>query len=133
MTADTLKIEYKIYLEAEDVSQSRILSTASFVKNLFRNCSNTYFNQAEVDDESELEDFTLRLYADESIEETVCSAPEDAKNFPEDMAAFLDAIALAHSFLDMEGSFAVEYEGEKRAYAFRSDAGDDGCDFFEQA
>ena len=38
-------INYKIYLEAEDVTQSRIKSTKNFVSGLFLNCSNTYFKQ----------------------------------------------------------------------------------------
>ena len=32
--ADTMKMEYKIFLEAEDVSQSRILSCASYMKHV---------------------------------------------------------------------------------------------------
>ena len=47
----TVKIEYKIYLEAEDVSQSRIISSTSYVKNLFQNCGNQYFKGVELDDE----------------------------------------------------------------------------------
>ena len=32
MADNSLKISYKIYLEAEDISQSRISSTASYVE-----------------------------------------------------------------------------------------------------
>lgn len=39
MADNSLKISYKIYLEAEDISQSRISSTASYVSNLFKNCT----------------------------------------------------------------------------------------------
>ena len=34
MADNALKIEYKLYLEAEDVSQSRILSSASYLENV---------------------------------------------------------------------------------------------------
>ena len=65
MADNSLKISYKIYLEAEDISQSRISSTASYVSNLFKNCTNSYLQKAEVDNESDMDDFTLRLYIDE--------------------------------------------------------------------
>ena len=38
--ADTMKMEYKIFLEAEDVSQSRILSCASYMKRVLESCNN---------------------------------------------------------------------------------------------
>ena len=69
MADNSLKISYKIYLEAEDISQSRISSTASYVSNLFKNCTNSYLQKAEVDNESDMDDFTLRLYIDEKVEE----------------------------------------------------------------
>ena len=68
MADNSLKISYKIYLEAEDISQSRISSTASYVSNLFKNCTNSYLQKAEVDNESDMDDFTLRLYIDEKVE-----------------------------------------------------------------
>ena len=37
MADNVLKIEYKLYLEAEDVSQSRILSSASYLENVLHN------------------------------------------------------------------------------------------------
>ena len=37
MADNALKIEYKLYLEAEDVSQSRILSSASYLENVLHN------------------------------------------------------------------------------------------------
>ena len=76
MADNSLKISYKIYLEAEDISQSRISSTASYVSNLFKNCTNSYLQKAEVDNESDMDDFTLRLYIDEKVEEEACSSPE---------------------------------------------------------
>lgn len=56
MADNSLKISYKIYLEAEDISQSRISSTASYVSNLFKNCTNSYLQKAEVDNESDMDD-----------------------------------------------------------------------------
>ena len=81
MADNSLKISYKIYLEAEDISQSRISSTASYVSNLFKNCTNSYLQKAEVDNESDMDDFTLRLYIDEKVEEEACSSPECAEGF----------------------------------------------------
>ena len=57
--ADTMKMEYKIFLEAEDVSQSRILSCASYMKRVLESCNNPYISRAELDDESDLDDFVL--------------------------------------------------------------------------
>ena len=45
--ADTMKMEYKIFLEAEDVSQSRILSCASYMKRVLESCNNPYISRAE--------------------------------------------------------------------------------------
>lgn len=127
--ADSMKLNYKIFLEAEDVSQSRILSCASYFKNILANHRNPYINCAVVDDESDMDDFVLRLFVEESIEEAVCTSQEMAEGFIDDMAELVTEIAQAHSFLDMEGSFAIAYEGESLAYAFTSGSGDDGCDF----
>lgn len=129
-----LNIEYKIYLEAEDVSQSRIASCASFVKNLLENnCTSVYFKGVELDNESDMDDFTLRLYIDHKVEENECTSSDDAKNFCQDMAEVLDHIAMAHSFLDMEGSFSIDYEGNKESYRFTSESGQGYCDFEELA
>ena len=107
--ADTMKMEYKIFLEAEDVSQSRILSCASYMKRVLESCNNPYISRAELDDESDLDDFVLRLF----------------------VAELVTGIAEAHSFLDLEGSFSVTWKGTTSAYAFVSPGGDDGCDFQE--
>ena len=85
----------------------------------------------DFDDESDLDDFTLRLFVEQEILEEECSVEADAKDFPADMAEFLDNIAQAHSFLDMEGDFTVEYQGEKVSFKFASEAGADYCDFEE--
>ena len=60
--ADTMKMEYKIFLEAEDVSQSRILSCASYMKRVLESCNNPYISRAELDDESDLDDFVPVSY-----------------------------------------------------------------------
>jgi len=70
MADNALKIEYKLYLEAEDVSQSRILSSASYLENVLHNHANPYIKCAQIDNESDLDEFELRLYVDETIEET---------------------------------------------------------------
>ena len=109
MADNALKIEYKLYLEAEDVSQSRILSSASY-----------------------LDEFELRLYVDESIAETDCTNADAAEAFLDEFADVLSEIAHIHSFMDMEGSFSVSFEGEHIAYDFRSEPGDGMCDFMER-
>ena len=124
MADNALKIEYKLYLEAEDVSQSRILSSASYLENVLHNHANPYIKCAQIDNESDLDEFELRLYVDEMIEETDCTNV--------DAAEALSEIAHIHSFMDMEGSFSVSFEGEHIAYDFRSEPGDGMCDFIER-
>ena len=131
MSENSLKITYKIYLESEDIKQSRIISTSSFMKNLFENCHNTYFKNVEIDNESDLDDFTLRLYVEHKVEEAVCTSPDDAATFIPDMVEFLDNIAQAQSYVDMEGAFTLEYQGKKESYQFVSEAGQAFCDFTE--
>lgn len=127
--ADSMKINYKIFLEAEDVSQSRILSCASYLKNVLANHKNPYISRAIVDDESDMDDFVLRLFVEESIEEAECTNNEMAEAFIDDMAELVTEMAQVHSFLDMEGSFSIVYAGEALAYSYTSASGDDGCDF----
>lgn len=133
MSENQVKLSYKIFLESEDVSQSRILSSTSYVRNLLKNCTNHYFQNAEIDDESDLDDFVLRLYLESDVEEEVCSAPDSAAGFVADMAELLDAIAQAQSYMDMEGSFSISYQGETESYSFTSESGQDFCDFAEAA
>lgn len=109
--ADTMKMEYKIFLEAEDVSQSRILSCASYMKRVLENCNNPYISRAVLDDESDLDDFVLRLFVEEEIEEKECTNPAMAESFIEDMAELVTGIAEAHSFLDLEGKLFCHMEG----------------------
>ena len=126
-----LNIKYSIYLEAEDIAWSRISSSITFVKNLLDRCSSVYFKNASFDDESDLDESVLRFYIENEFHEDQCSRQEDAKSFVPDMAEFLDAVAVANSFMDMEGSFSWEYDGEKKYYQFHSESGDDFCDFEE--
>lgn len=127
-----LNITYKIFLEAEDISQPRIHSSTAFVKNRLEGCRSVYFKHAAVDDESSLDEFTMRLYIENEIHEETCTHEEDAESFVLDMAEFLDAVASAHSFLDMEGSFSWEYKGRKETYRIRSESGCDYCDFTKE-
>ena len=55
MADNALKIKYKLYLEAEDVSQSRILSSASYLENVLHNHANPYIKCAQIDNESDLD------------------------------------------------------------------------------
>ena len=56
-----LEISYKIYLEADDISQSRIHSSIAFVKNRMESCRSVYFKNAAYDDESDMDAFMLRF------------------------------------------------------------------------
>ncbi len=127
-----LEISYKIYLEADDISQSRIHSSIAFVKNRMQNSRSVYFKNAAYDDESDLDAFSLRFYIENEFSEEQCSSPEDAECFVLDMAELLDALAAAHSYMDMEGSFSWKYKDEKKIYEFRSESGLDYCDFIEK-
>lgn len=129
--ADAVKISYKIFLEAQDVSQSRILSCASYMRNILAGCGNSYISRAVLDDESDMDDFALRLFVDEEIEEAECRDAKMAESFIDDMAGLVTEIAQAHSFLELEGSFSISYKGETLSYAYTSAGGDDGCDFKE--
>lgn len=128
-----LDITYKIYLEADDISQSRIQSSISFVKNQMESRGNVYLKDAAIDNESDLDEFSLRLYMEHEIHEEVCSSPDDAESFVLDLAEVLDAIASAHSYMDMEGSISWAYQGEQKKYRFQSESGTKYCDFMEGA
>lgn len=129
--SDNMQIEYKIFLEAEDVAQSRILSCASYFRNILAEHTNPYISRAVVDDESDMDDFVLRLFVDERIGGEDCADQKMAERFADDMAELVTEIAQAHSFLDMEGSFSIRCVGISSAYAFASAGGDAGCDFQE--
>ena len=126
MADNALKIKYKLYLEAEDVSQSRILSSASYLENVLHNHANPYINCAQIDNESDLDEFELRLYVDETIEETDCTNVDAAEAFLDEFADVLSEIAHIHL------NHSVSFEGEHIAYDFRSEPGDGMCDFMER-
>lgn len=123
--------EIKIFLEAEDVSQSRIMSSASSVKAMLEQSPNAYLKTLELEDESDMDEFALRLYIQKEETEEKCSDDESAKGFLDDAAELLAEIAHVHSFLDMEGSLKSEYQGEKEAYTFHSESGSLFCEFDE--
>lgn len=127
-----LEISYKIYLEADDIGQSRIYSSISFVKNRMENSRSVYFKNASFDDESDMDAFTLRFYVENEFCEEQCTNDEDAQSFVLDLAQFLDDLAAAHSYMDMEGSLLWKYNGEKKKYSFRSESGMDYCEFDEE-
>ncbi len=126
-----MKFNCKIYLEAEDVAQSRILSTTSYVKNLIANCNNSYISRLQIDDENDLDDFIIRLYAEAEINEDTVTDEKAAEMLAPHLAELLTEIAQAQSYLDMEGSFQVEHQELKEAYTFKSEQGDSFCDFAE--
>ena len=126
-----LMIDYKIFLEAEDVGQTRILSSASYVTKSLATHKNPYIAKAKVDNESDLDEFMLRLYVDEHIEEENCSNVDAAEGFLDEMAELLVEFARMQSYLEMEGSFSVSLEGEHIAYRFYSEAGESNCHFEE--
>lgn len=127
-----IKISYQIYIEADDINASRIQSTISFVKNLFENCENVYLKEPEFEDESDLEEFSLRFYVSNEILEFGSSNPNDKDCFLEDMMEFVDTIAQAQSYANIEGQFSITENGEKQSYCFTSEEGDDYCDIIQQ-
>ena len=131
MAKGKLKIDYKIFMEAEDVAQTRILSTESYVKKSLAAHKNPYINRAKVDNESDLDDFILRLYVEEEIEEEECENTDAAEGFLDELAELLAEFAHVQSYLEMEGSFSISFEGEQIAYRFVSEEGDCNCAFEE--
>lgn len=131
MAKEKLKIDYKIFMEAEDVAQSRIISTESYVKKSLAAHKNPYINRAKVENESDLDDFILRLYVEEKIEEEECENADAAEGFLDELAELLAEFAHVQSYLEMEGSFSISFEGEQIAYRFLSEAGDCNCAFEE--
>lgn len=127
-----LSITYKIYLEADDISASRIKSSTAFMRRLLEGSRNSYLKYADIDDESDLDEFTMRFYIENSIHEDVCTSTDDAESFVLDMAELLDKAASAQSYMDMEGSFSWEYDGRQKKYRFQSESGQDYCEIVEE-
>ena len=123
-----LSATYKIYLEAEDVSFSRIQSSVTFVKNLLAGSSNSYLRQSVIEDESEPGEYTLRCSIAGDIREAECTSQEDAGGLAFDLAQSLETIAGANSYMEMEGSLSWQYGTERKNYKFRSESGQDYCD-----
>ena len=126
-----LIIDYKIFMEAEDIAQTRILSSEGYVRKSLKAHKNPYISRAKLDNESDLEDFILRLYVDEHVEEMVCENVDAAEGFLDELAELLTEFSRMQSYLDMEGSFSIHFAGEEIAYRFTSKAGDCNC-FFEE-
>ena len=126
-----LSITYKIYLEADDISASRIKSSTAFMRRLLEGSRNSYLKHADIDDESDLDEFTMRFYIENSIHEDVCASTDDAESFVLDMAELLDKAASAQSYMDMEGSFSWEFDGRQKKYRFQSESGQDYCEIVE--
>lgn len=129
---EPFEMNYKIYLEADDIGQSRIHECTAFLKNCLDHSGNCYVRDAAYDDESDLDAFTLRFYVEKELREASCTAPEDAQDFVLDLAKILDSAAAAHSFMDLEGEFSWSFCGEKKRYTFRSPGGSDVCEFTKE-
>lgn len=131
MTNEKLKIEYKIFMEAEDVAQTRILSTEGYIKKSLASHKNPYICRAEVDNESDVDEFMLRLYVEEEIEEETCENADAAEGFLDELAELLVEFARMQSYLEMEGNFSISFAGEQISYRFLSEAGNCNCTFEE--
>lgn len=131
MASGKLVIDYKLFFEADDIAQTRILSSESYIKKSFSTHKNPYIACAKGDSESDLDEFLLRLYYNERIEEEECQNVDAAEGFLDELAELLSEIARMQSYLDMEGSFSISFEGEQIAYCFVSEAGSTHCSFEE--
>ena len=130
--ADTkLVIDYKLFFEADDIAQTRILSSESYIKKSLSTHKNPYISCAKGDSETDLDEFLLRLYYNEHIEEEECRNTDAAEGFLDELAALLSEIARMQSYLDMEGSFSISFAGEQIGYRFVSEAGSTHCSFEE--
>lgn len=128
MSNGKLVIDYKLFFEADDVAQTRILSSESYIKKSLSAHRNPYIACAKGDSETDLDEFLLRLYYNEHIEEE-CRDADAAEGFLDELAELLAEIARMQSYLDMEGSFSISFEGEEIAYRFVSEAGDTNVSF----
>ena len=124
MENQKLVIDYKLFFESDDIAQTRILSSESYIKKSIAAHKNPYIAKAVPDSESDLDEFLLRLYYAEHIEEEVCANADAAEGFLDELAELLTEIARMQSYLDMEGSFSISFAGEQIAYRFASEAGD---------
>ena len=132
MASGKLVIDYKLFFEGDDIAQTRILSSESYIKKSIAVHKNRYIANAKPDSETDLDEFLLRLYYDEHIEEEECADTDAAEGFLDEMATLLTEIARMQSYLDMEGSFSISFAGEQIAYRFVSEAGDTRVLFTQQ-
>ena len=123
MANGKLVIDYKLFFEADDIGQTRILSSESYITKSLSAHKNPYIKRAKADRESDLDEFILRLYYDEHIEEE-CQDVDAAEGFLDELAELLTEIGRMQSYLDMEGSFSISFAGEEIAYSFQSEAGE---------
>lgn len=131
--SDRLEIHYKLFLDAEDISQSRILSTAENVKGYFAEHENRYISRAVVENDSDMDEFVLQISAIGDIVEEKAESAAEAESFLDEFAELAATLAHVQSFFEMEGSFSIQFEGESIAYTFSSPAGSGNCDFEETA
>ncbi len=127
----SMELTYKIFMEAEDISMNRIISSTSFVKNLLINCNNAYFKESEIDDENNLDESILCIGIEKELKEENCTNPQDARTFLGDMAELLDRLAQAQSYMNIEGNFSIRYDDIDKSYSFVSEQGQDYCEFTE--
>lgn len=125
---EEFSLSYQICLEAEDVSVSRIQSSVAFIKNLLAGSGNYYLKNAKAEDESSLDEYVLRIYLQDKIQQTECIQQEDAKSFAFDLAQLLEDVAGAHSYLAIEGRLSWKYGADSKSYRFCSESGMDYCD-----
>jgi len=124
MANEKLVIDYKLFFEADDIAQTRFLSSESYIKKSISAHKNCYIAKAKPDSETDLDEFLLRLYYNEHIEEEACADVDAAEGFLDELAELLTEIARMQSYLDMEGSFSISFAGEQIAYRFESEAGE---------
>ena len=122
MANGKLIIDYKLFFEADDLAQTRILSSESYIKKSISAHRNPYIAKAVADSESDLDEFLLRVYYNEHIEEEECENVDAAEGFLDELAELLVEIARIQSAIDMEGSFSISFGGEEIAYHFVSEA-----------
>ena len=127
-----LQINYKLYFDAEDIAQTRILSSESYIKKSIAMHKNPYIAGAKTESDSNLDEFYLQLYVEGAVEEMECADVDAAEGFLDEMAELLVEFARMQSYIEMEGDFSISFAGEQISYHFESEAGDTRVLFEEQ-
>ena len=127
-----VQINYKLYFDAEDIGQTRILSSESYLKKSIAMHKNPYIAAGKAESDSNLDEFYLQLYVEGAIEEAECTDVDAAEGFLDEMAELLTEFARMQSYIEMEGDFSISFAGESIAYHFVSEAGDCNCSFTEK-